>query len=580
MKFFDGNYDQLEIFYIVFLLTSLMAFIVYILVSNKRNKDVLNDKKNILRKNKDTIRINFNNNSVYIYDNNVRKLKSKYTFVEFRSLIDYKYLDNFDEWLNKIQKNNLKQKQQVGLYLINTKNSSKNYVKLTLLNFYEKNNEAFASMEELNIGNHFSAKLDSQEFFDSLNNLSGTKKNSLIGLIVILKITNMDFLRKRYGNDNANILLGEVYKRIADLNDKEDVFSTYLQNNNFCIFRKDIDDKRQAKAYVTSLIKELKEEPVFILNKQVEPSIEVGYTIYGEKTYDLKMAITSTLKSLEKATFKFGKNRYIYYDSSVDNEVLNQNKDIERLREIIANNDYKIFFEPILCTELMNILGYVVHTRFNYLTDEDSFVTVYTSCEKYGLKTEFLYMYYRHLFNELLKLDTDNYRMLLRVESSHLDIIKNIWIENIDYPKMHLVLLLNYEDIIHPKKSIDFKSIIDEFLEMRIKFALLADENMLTIVSNIVNSVDMIIFDEFMISNIEANDLKQISVDNIINNTQNNKIKYIAYGINKYEQAEVLEKLGVDNLVGSYISLPLDDIENQEFLKNRSVQALNTKLDM
>ena len=90
----------------------------------------------------------------------------------------------------------------------------------------------------------------------------------------------------------------------------------------------------------------------------------------------------------------------------------------------------------------------------------------------------------------------------------------------------------------------------------------------------------MIIFDEFMISKIEANDLKQISIDNIITNTHNNKIKYIAYGIGKYEQAEVLEKLGIDNLAGPYISYSLDDLENQEFLKNRSVQALSTARDM
>jgi hypothetical protein len=188
-------------------------------------------------------------------------------------------------------------------------------------------------------------------------------------------------------------------------------------------------------------------------------------------------------------------------------------------------------------------------------------------------------MYYRTLFDEFLRIETKNYRLLLRVDSSYLDIIKRIWLSNTAYLKIRLVLVVNYEDIIHPKKPIDYDKYIKEFMEMRIRFALLADENMLTIVSNVVNNVDMIIFDEFMISNIEANDLKQISIDNIITNTQNNKIKYVSYGINKYEQAEVLEKLGIDNLAGPYISKPNEDIHNQEFLKNRSVQALNSNND-
>lgn len=581
MKFFDGVYDKLEIFYIIFLCTSVIAFIIYIILSNNKNKQLLIDEKNILRKNSDTIRINFTNKTISIYDNNYRILKAKYTFLEFKSLIDYKYIDQFNDWLNKVESNSSqKQKLQVGVYLLNTRNSSKKYIKFTLLNFYEKTNEAFANMEELNIGQQFSLKSNTNEFYNSIYKLSGTRKNSLKGTVIVLKVTNMDFLRKRYGNDNANILLGEMHNRIEDLNEEDEVFTTYLQNNCFCIFKKNVSERKHAKTLATSLIKKLEEESVNILNKQVEPALSVAYTIYGEKTYDLRSLISTLIKSLEKTSFKLTKNRNQYIDPQIDNETNNQNREIEKLRDINATADFNITYEPIINTELMNVLGYVVHTRFQYQTESDSFVTVYNAMEKYGMRNDFLNMYYRNLFKNLVNLDTKNYRMVLRVESSHLDIIKSIWLENSAYIKINLVLLLNYEDIIHPKKVIDYKKIIDEFLEMRIKFAILADENMLTIVSNVINSVDMIIFDEFMISKIEANDLKQISIDNIITNTHNNKIKYIAYGIGKYEQAEVLEKLGIDNLVGPYISYALDDLENQEFLKNRSVQALSTARDM
>ena len=85
--------------------------------------------------------------------------------------------------------------------------------------------------------------------------------------------------------------------------------------------------------------------------------------------------------------------------------------------------------------------------------------------------------------------------MILKVDITHLDIIKSIWLENINYAKIRLSLLVNYEDIIHPKKQINFNNIIEEFSEFKLKFALSADENMLTIVSNVVNSIDLIVFD-------------------------------------------------------------------------------------
>ena len=580
-ELFDEHYDKLEIFLIIFLFTFIFIFILYVIISNKKDSKILIDSRQSLRKKDKTLRINFDEETIIIYDNSNRKIIAKYTLREFKSLIEYKYVDIFEDWLNKVKERKQNSKLVIGLYLINTSNSQKNYVKFTLLNYNRKTREVFAKMEEVNRSIQFSEKLmDNKEFYASINNILGVNKNNVKGTIVALKITNMDFLRKRYGNENANILLGEMFQRIAKLNQEDDVYATYVQNNTFCIFKVGIKDKKQAKSYVSSLVFDITSEEVKILNKQILPSINVSYSIYGEKTYDIKLAVSLTIKSLEKTTFKFVKNRYIFNDSSIDNEVITQNNDIEIIREIIANNNFKIAYEPIISTEKLSILGFSIHSKFKVYNEDDNFLTVYNICEKYGLKNEFLYMYYRHLFNEILKSNPSSYRMFIKVEVSHLEIIKNVWLENIDYTKIHLVLVFNYEEVVHPKTSINFNQVISDFIEMRIRFALLADENMLTIISNIIYRVDFIIFDEFMINNLESNDMKQISIDNIMNNTQNHRVKYIAYGINKYEQAEILNKLDVDNLAGNYISLPLSDIHNQEFLNNRSIQALRNEPDM
>lgn len=580
-KLFDGVYDNLELFLIILLLTSLFTLIIYILISNRNNKRILIDKKNSLRKNKNTIRINYDKETIKIYDNNLRTLISTYSFSEFKSLIDYKSIDSFEKWIMNLKDKKEDVKDTLGVYLINTEDSLKHYVKLTFLNYYKKSKEAFIYIEEFPKNVQFSMKLlNNNDFYNKINSLAGYHKKSISGEIITLKITNMNFLRKRYGNDNANILLGEMFNRIGEINNGEDTFATYLQNNIFCIFKKDIKDRRQAKSYIADLISNLVDEPIEILNNQVAPTIYASYTLYGYKTYDIKLAVSQTMRALERSPFKFGKNRYSYYDSSLDSDLLAQNKDVTKIRDIIDNSDFKVLFEPILSLEQMNILGYVIHSRFNFYNEDDKFLTIYNLCDKYGLKYEFLMMYYRKVFEQCLKSNTKNYRILLKVDINHIEIIKRIWLENTMYSKIHLNLVVNYEDVIHPKKQLNFASIINDLSELRIKYSLIADENMLTIVSKFVYSAEMIIFDEFMVSNIEANDLKQISIDNIIDNTQTNKIKYVAYGISKYEQAEVLSKLGVDNLAGPYISPSLLEINNHEFLKNRSIQALNNIVEM
>lgn len=575
-KFNDGKYDDLEIFLVILLAVTLITLILYIIISNYRNKLILIDTQNSLRKNKQTIRINYDKEIIQIYDNNKRILIAKYSFLEFRSLIDYKYIDVFDEWIEKIKDHNQTSKKTLGLYLVDTKDSSRHYVRLTLLNYNKKTKESFLSVEEINKSVQFSKKLlDSNEFYDEINKLTGFHKNSISGEIIVLKITNMNFLRKRYGNENANILLGEMFNRISELNEDDDLYATYLQHSTFCIFKKGINDRKQAKSYTADLISKLVEEPIQILKNHVAPEIAASYTLYGYKTYDLRVLINQTMRLLERNTLKFGKNRYVYYDSASDNDLINQNKDVEKLRDIIDNQNFKILFEPILSLEQMNVLGYVIHSRFNYTTPSDKFLTIYNACDKYGIKEEFLKMYYHKVLERCMEVNTKNYRILLKIDLTHLEIIKKLWLENPSYQKIRLNLVINYEDVIHPKKQINFSNIIDDLNELRLKFSLIADENMLTIISKSVFSAEMIIFDEFMISNIEANDLKQISIDNILDNTQSNKIKYVAYGISKYEEAEVLGKLGVDNITGPYISSFYDDVDNLEFLKNRKVQALN-----
>ena len=238
LTFFEGVLDEFELLYTILLSLSIIALVLYITISNKKNKTILIDKKEVLRKNKSMIRINFKTQEIYLYEQNARQLRAKYSFVEFKSLIDFKYVDNFEEWLETIKVKQEKNRPSLSLNLINTSNSMKHYVKLTLLNYNAEQDEVYASMEEITRANSFSLKLmNNQDFYDAINELSGTKKNSINGVVTALKVTNMGFLRKRYGNDNANILLGEMFNRVSKLNEEGEVFTTYLPGNIFAIFQ-------------------------------------------------------------------------------------------------------------------------------------------------------------------------------------------------------------------------------------------------------------------------------------------------------------------------------------------------------
>ena len=83
-SFFDGNYNysKLDIIYLALIFALVLAFILYIVISNSINKKYILDKKHSLRKLNNSIRIDFENKKIYLYNNNERKLIAKYTFLE------------------------------------------------------------------------------------------------------------------------------------------------------------------------------------------------------------------------------------------------------------------------------------------------------------------------------------------------------------------------------------------------------------------------------------------------------------------------------------------------------------------
>ena len=98
---------------------------------------------------------------------------------------------------------------------------------------------------------------------------------------------------------------------------------------------------------------------------------------------------------------------------------------------------------------------------------------------------------------------------------------------------------------------------------------------MITVYSNVLSLCSFIILYEFMVSNIEFDDLKHIATENIIENTTAfSGIQFISRGVKKYEQARNLQEMGIMAISGPYVLEPTSDLQNTNFLKNRTIQRL------
>ena len=96
---------------------------------------------------------------------------------------------------------------------------------------------------------------------------------------------------------------------------------------------------------------------------------------------------------LNKNTFKISKNRYIYFENSVENDVINQNKDIEKVREIIKISMDPLSLETPIGEEEDSHLGDFIpdgpygngNARYSWYDEGNTELAYYPAYSLYGM---------------------------------------------------------------------------------------------------------------------------------------------------------------------------------------------------
>jgi len=568
------------IYYVLFafVFVMLLTFILFVFINNRLNKRALLTKRKSAVKDTFILEILLRNNEVKIYNKKNYHRLYKYTIDQWTDLIHFNNLDEWNLWIEAILNGKNLAQHHLFIRAINPENSKLSLIRVDFDQYNKEKESIYCNFEVIEVEQKTNlltvpSLMNTNDFKNKI--IENIKENKEpIGVFMIFELSTIKLIKNRYSLNISNDCLFEIMRRFKELID-DHTFISYFGTNSFYIYRKGIKTRNEAIEYMKEVYDSIASEPISINKYVINPHFNVGISIFGEYTFDINELFRNAKLSLIQGNNKYEKIKYGYYDYLNESVNIKYRQNVENLRKFIYSDDFDLYFETFVSLTSLSVHGY--YARFDQsFNEENGFPTYLQISKNLKLKDEFITKFFITMLNKCCKELSRRARVYAKVNVEDLELVKNVVLSNKEYSKVRLVLVVDYEQVIKEENAAIVRHIHEELSNYsNIEFGVIADENMITIYSNVLDICSYIILDEFMLTNVEVDDIKKITLESIIDNTMSfSGVQFIARGVTKFEQAITLQKMGIGAMSGPYVLEPTSNITNQDFLKNRTLQRL------
>ncbi|MBN4049284.1 putative bifunctional diguanylate cyclase/phosphodiesterase [Clostridium estertheticum] len=193
--------------------------------------------------------------------------------------------------------------------------------------------------------------------------------------LFFMDLDNFKFVNDSYGHSTGDKLLVYVGERLSEIRN-ENTMAFRLGGDEFIILIKDTLDKSEVELYSKTLIETLA-TPTFINGNMFRITHSSGIVFYPSNgtTFEelLKNADTAMYKSKE-----LGKNTHTFYKKTMGDTAMEKAKMQENLHRAIENDEFVLYYQPIIGVEQGGIHGFEALIRWrqpeNGLIFPDKFI--------------------------------------------------------------------------------------------------------------------------------------------------------------------------------------------------------------
>jgi diguanylate cyclase (GGDEF)-like protein len=397
--------------------------------------------------------------------------------------------------------------------------------------------------------------------------------------IIFINLDRFNLINDSFGHIIGDMLLENVARRLRSIIPRKNVLAR-LGGDEFVILIPFVKKEKDIKDVADTVFESL-HESFYVNNQEIFITCSLGIAIYPTDGNDYQLLLKNANSALHRAKDKGG-NNYQFYTMSMNAGIYKRLRLENYLRKAIEAEEFRLFYQPQVCTQTEKIVGAEALLRWKILNKRyilpDSFIPVAeetnliftmgewilrTACKqlkewqeqmpqpfKLGINISALQFYQPNFIDtvESILEETKVDRRFVDIE-----ITESVAMKDFDYTHRILSglkkmgLMLSLDDFGTGYSSLSYL--------MKIP-------------------IDTIKIDQSFIREMDLTDKVRAIIDSIITLSHNLGLNIIAEGVETLDKFNQLKEMGCDEIQGYYISKPLPKKKFEEFLILRHKESI------
>jgi diguanylate cyclase (GGDEF)-like protein/PAS domain S-box-containing protein len=409
-------------------------------------------------------------------------------------------------------------------------------------------------------------------FFDRLKQATKrTRRDHQKLAVMLLDLDNFKEINDVYGHDQGDLLLIEVTKRIQQCIRQSDILAR-LGGDEFTIVVTEVKNERFLEQIAQQIIKSL--QPAISLNDHiVYITASIGITVFPDDGEN----VDRLLKHADQAMYQAkgnGKNSFSYFTSAMHHAAENRLNLINDLREAIKEQQFTLYYQPIInsknnCVKKAEVLVRWLHPTKGIISP-DQFIPL---AEETGLIIELGDWIFKTAVKQMHQWQTTiNAEFSLSINVSPVQFLQsdNIIKQWLAFLKENKISSKNINIEITEGLLLDANSFVNEQLKLLAEHGInVSIDDFGTGYSSLSYlkkfDIDYLKIDKSFVDNLATDKNDQALCQAIIVMAHQLGMMVIAEGVETKKQSELLTQAGCDFLQGYYFAKPLPLLEFEEF---------------
>ncbi len=392
--------------------------------------------------------------------------------------------------------------------------------------------------------------------------------------VAFLDIDNFKMVNDAFGHNMGDLLLIEIASVLKSLIRVTDIVSR-VSGDEFVLVMDDLASINDSSTIIQKIIDRF-QEPFYIENLPFSITFSIGISVYPNDSDDEQ----NLLKFADMAMYRAkncGKNRYLYYDESMNSDVLKHMEIEQEIKRGIKNDEFVLHYQPQFEVGSKKIVGFEALVRWQHpklgLKFPDYFIEIAENSRaivalgevisKKAMKQVSLWhdkglkpgtMSINFTSKQLQDRDFFDRLGKLLKESG----CKAEWIEAELIERYVMRDTQETSNLLKCFKDMGVQVAIDDFGTGYSSLGYLK-----------YLEISKLKIDKVFIDDLQSNKKDRAIAKSIIDLSVGMDLKVIAEGVENAEQYEILEKLGCQIIQGYYFSKPISADEAESLLREK-----------